>query len=243
MLKDPTLLVWDTRLEEKDRSKINEINETLDRLAIWRVVQINRAGHFDRSKLAWKVGVYQQVLLHRIVSLADGAAVAWNSRTTLSAFLCTRALVETIALLYHLRQAVDKFLTDELVGDLNAVAEHGLYSSRNPEWVSEFPNLKAKSVLTFIDKLDKYLPGVRGHYDRLSERCHPNSLGHNYMFSKLDRSIGSVAFYDEREPAGNAVSIFAGLRLLKLADSIIPQMTEDLVKVADIHHRISPSPM
>jgi hypothetical protein len=31
-------------------------------------------GKFQRSKIAWKVASYQDVLLHRIVALMDGAA-------------------------------------------------------------------------------------------------------------------------------------------------------------------------
>jgi hypothetical protein len=46
------------------------------------------------------------------------------------------------------------------------------------------------SVLTYIDKFDKRAKGFRGYYDMLSERCHPNSLGHNFMFSTLDRTNG-----------------------------------------------------
>jgi hypothetical protein len=48
-------------------------------------------GKFRRSKIAWKVASYQHVLLHRIVALMDGAAVAWNSRSTLSCMLSARA--------------------------------------------------------------------------------------------------------------------------------------------------------
>src|SRR5262249_10573672 len=56
-------------------------------------------------------------------------------------------------------------------------------------WLEENPD-----VVTYIDKLDRKLEGFRGQYDRLSERCHPNSLGHNLMFSKLDRSDGTVEY-------------------------------------------------
>jgi hypothetical protein len=67
------------------------------------------------------------------------------------------------------------------------------------------------NVLTYIDRFNNRAEGFRGHYDMLSERCHPNSLGHNFMFSKLDRTDGSVRFFDEREPerngSGNSVSL------------------------------------
>ena len=52
----------------------------------------------------------------------------------------------------------------------------------------------------------------------LSERCHPNSLGHNFMFATLDRSDGSVRFCDEREPRRNAEMIMAAFAPLPLVE-------------------------
>ena len=74
------------------------------------------------------------------------------------------------------------------------------FASPDPRWFKENPETKAGTVLDYIDVFDKRFKGFRGHYDRLSERCHPNWLGHNFMFSKLDTSDGTVRFYDEREP-------------------------------------------
>jgi hypothetical protein len=82
--------------------------------------------------------------------------------------------------------------------------------------------------------------GFRGHYDMLSERCHPNSLGHNFMFSKLDRSDGTVRFYDEREPARNGQMILGALVPLPLAESISARLDELIDKVSDLHHRVAP---
>ena len=96
------------------------------------------------------------------------------------------------------------------------------------------------SVLTYIDKFDKRVEGFRGHYDMLSERCHPNSLGHNFMFSKLDRTDGTVRFCDEREPARNGQMILAALAPLPLAESISARLDELIEKVSDLHHRVAP---
>jgi hypothetical protein len=98
----------------------------------------------------------------------------------------------------------------------------------------------AVSVLTDIHKFDKRAEGFRGHYDMLSERCHPNSLGHNFMFSKLDRSDGTVRFYDEREPARNGQMILGALVPLPLAESISARLDELIDKVSDLHHRVAP---
>jgi hypothetical protein len=46
-----------------------------------RAVEINVSGKFLRSKIAWKLATYQHVLLHRLVALMDGAAVACHKAT------------------------------------------------------------------------------------------------------------------------------------------------------------------
>jgi hypothetical protein len=96
------------------------------------------------------------------------------------------------------------------------------------------------NVLTYIDKFDKRAPGFRGHYDILSERCHPNSAGHNFMFSKLDRSDGSVTFFEERNPERNAQMILAAVAALPLAETFMARLDDLILKVSDFHHRVAP---
>lgn len=74
----------------------------------------------------------------------------------------------------------------------------------------------------------------------LSERCHPNSLGHNFMFSTLDRTDGTVRFCDEREPERNGQMILAALAPLPLVGSIMTRLDELIEKVSDLHHRVAP---
>src|SRR5258708_2753859 len=98
-LREPHRLAWDDRLTEADKALVEELNASLDRLDAGRAIEINVAGPFARSKIAWKLATYQYALMHRIVALMDGAAVAWNNRCTLSAILSARAFMETIAVM------------------------------------------------------------------------------------------------------------------------------------------------
>jgi hypothetical protein len=103
--------------------------------------------------------------------------------------------METFAVMAVFADRVaDSFAAKDLVA-LDALAQQGTFASRDPEWVKEAPDTKAINVQTYIDRFDKQAEGFRGHYDTLSERCHPNSLGHNFMFSKLDRTDASVRFF------------------------------------------------
>jgi hypothetical protein len=124
----------------------------------------------------------------------DGAAIAWNNRCTLSAMLSARALMETLAVMAELERKVRRLLKEKNLCGLDALAQTGIFASRDKDWIKKFPENEAKNVLAYIDKFDKLLEGFRRHYDELSERCHPNAMGHNFMFSKLDLTDGTVRY-------------------------------------------------
>jgi hypothetical protein len=239
-LKEPTYFIWDDRLTEADEKLVGDLNTSLDRLSGLRAVEINVSGKFARSKIAWKLATYQHVLLHRLIALADGAAVAWNSRCTLSAMLSARALMETFAVMAEFERRVTRLLKEEDFGGLDALAQNGIFASRDEELIKDNPETKAISVLTYVDKFDKIAEGFRGHYNMLSERCHPNALGHNFTFSKLDRTDGTVRFCDEREPGRNGKMILAALAPLPLVESVSARLDELIEKVSELHHRIAP---
>ena len=170
----------------------------------------------------------------------DGAAVAWNNRCTLSAMLSARAVMETLVVMAEFERQVSRLLKEENLGGLDALAQNSIFASRDQEWIKDYPETQAVSVLTYIDKFDKRVGGFRGHYDMLSERCHPNSPGHNFMFSKLDRTDGTVRFCDEREPARNGKMILAALAPLSLVKSISVRLDGLIKKVSDLQHRVAP---
>jgi hypothetical protein len=239
-LKEPTHLAWDSRLPEYDMNLIGDLNASLDRLSGMRAVEINVSGKFLRSKIAWKLANYQHALLHRLVALMDGVAVAWNNRCALSAMLSARALMETFAVIAEFEQQVERLLKAQDLDGLDSIAQNGNFASRDPKWTKENPGTQALNVLTYVDKFNNRVAGFRGHYDMLSERCHPNSLGHNFMFSKLDTRDGTVRFYDEREPQRNGKMILAALAPLPLAESILARLDELIEKVSDLHHSVAP---
>ena len=104
-LKKPRHLVWDDRLPETDKQTIESLNQCLDRLNGLRAVEINVAGDFARSKIAWKLATWQHALQHRVVALMDGIAVTWNNRCTLSVMLSARAFMETVAVLFDMEDS------------------------------------------------------------------------------------------------------------------------------------------
>jgi len=240
VLKDPMRITWDDRLAEASRDSLREANAALMRLSDSRAIEINISGPLLRSKLAWKAFVYRHGLQHRVVGLADAVALCWNGRNTLGAFLGARAQIETISLLHALQLQLMKTLENSDLGALNQFLDNATFATRDPALVAEYPELQAKGILSAIDRFDKELTGVRGHYDRLSERCHPNALGHVGMFSRLDHSSGTVSFRQERDAQANAQSMLAGYLLIQIAEIKLSSIDELVIQISDLHSRLHP---
>jgi hypothetical protein len=168
----------DENIDEGATTDIHAFNTVLARLRDRRLTEIAISGPFLRSKLAWKIATYQQPVLYRIVMLASGCAANWNQRNLLCAYLAARALVETIAVFWMLEVDLQNLIKKEDLGGIDALITNRTISTRDLELVEAHPTTKAINVLTIIDRIEKReLPGIRPHYDSLSERCHPNSFG------------------------------------------------------------------
>ncbi|NNH41307.1 hypothetical protein HLI03_06270 [Rhizobium laguerreae] len=227
-------------MAESDKEPLSDANAALLRMSDSRAIEINISGPLLKSKLAWKAFVYRHGLHHRIVGLADAIALCLNGRNTLGAFLGARAQIETTSLVHVLQlQLIKAFETSDL-GKLNQFLDNATFSTRDPVLVAEYPEIQAKSILSAIDRFDKELTGIRGHYDRLSERCHPNALGQVSMFSRLDRSSGAVSFYEEKDVQANAQSILAGYMLVRIAEIKLSTNDELVIQISELQNRLDP---
>lgn len=242
-LKAPTELQWDDRLPAKEREAFATWNACIARLNEERAVEINISGPFLKSKIAWKLATYQHALLHRVVALADGVAVNWNGRSVLGAMLCARALMETIAVLSFVERSAAALYEREDLGGLDGLSQNGTFATRDEALLKEFPESKATNILTYVKRFDeKVLPGFGEHYDRLSERCHPNASGHYFMFAKLDRDEGRTSYSDDAAPQRHAGLILAALAVIPLVESMNARMNALVMKIADLQHRLAPVP-
>ncbi|CDZ60343.1 Hypothetical protein NGAL_HAMBI2605_09610 [Neorhizobium galegae bv. orientalis] len=240
MLKDPTPLIWDDRLNEADKIVVLEVNEALERLGYSRAIEINPTGPFGKSKLAWKLARYSQALQHRVVGLADAVAICWNGKNVLGSFLAARAIIETAAVVHMLTVTTRNLLTAGDLNTLNDFLDNATFATRDEILIASNPSVKARGILSAIDRLDRALPGVRGHYDRMSERCHPNASGHTWMFSRLDTAAGTTTFHDEVNIGSNSASIVAGYLLCGIAEKDFEAITELTSELAELQSRLHP---
>jgi hypothetical protein len=216
-------------LSPNDVESVKAINAGLSRLRERRVQRIERAGRLLKSKLAWKVEVYRQVMLYRIVALVESVALNWNGDNLLGTYLPARALIETSAVLLEFEHDLEQHLAAEDISAIDALLTKVIFATRHKDWTEQYPPSKAVNVLTVIDRMDKRLAeGIRGHYDRMSETCHPNYLGHHQMFSSLDTNTGTTTFSDEKDLGRHRDVVIGALLLMLLDEGCINRLDSDI---------------
>lgn len=227
--------------DDKRANDFRELDAAIEQLAARRLARLEIEGPFLQSKLAWKIASYQQAILYRTVALARGARVAWNTRNALSSYLLVRALVETIAVFDDFESVLIAAFVREDIGEMDELVMNRMFATRDDEMVRNHPELLAVTVLKFIDKMGKrYDLPIRDNYDRLSERCHPNSAGHHQMFAVTNRTNGTVVFTEAKNLQADLDIIRAPLFLLHLFERGMDKVDETIPAVAALHHRIRP---
>jgi hypothetical protein len=169
------------------------VNEDLYTLEYLRNSTVAYRGSPNGSRIPWQIELYSECALHRIVVIARGCVEAWTSSNLISAFLCGRALIETVALLWDFSEQLDRLVT---AGDITAVPlliDRRMFDSKT--FNDDTRSSQAVSVLTIISKFEKRVPGVRRCYDEMSEFCHPNYFGVYGAFSQLNLEtlIGTIS--------------------------------------------------
>lgn len=134
------------------------------------------------SKIPFKATSLCEVLIHRIAELASIAVDLYEKDKLVSAFVITRAVIETVAMIYWLHEKVAEFLVSKDIQELDEFLTRAMLGSRDGT-----TNLESYNVLTAVDRADKEFPGFRKSYDHLCEFIHPNWCGALGSYGKIDR--------------------------------------------------------
>lgn len=237
----PHLFIIDPSQNASDASDLQQFNETLARLGAKRRSEIAITGPLMKSKLAWQLAIFQQSCLYRVVMLANGCALNWNSGNLLCSYLTARALIETCAIFLTLEKDLENYIMKEDLKSINTILMNLIFSTRDEEIINDNQKVKALNILTYIDKLDRnFINGIRKHYNYMSERCHPNINGQLYLFGFIDKNTNITHFSDLLEPQKHLNYILAGAKLLPLVETAMAHIDDMILRLAEIHHRIPP---
>jgi hypothetical protein len=141
------------------------------------------AGSFTlKSKLPYKAASFREVLFHRLSDLAEVTYDLFEIGRLLPAFVLSRAVVETTALLFGLYVKTSEFLEKPDEDSFDEFLMKGMMGSKDGTTTySSYNALKA------IDRLDKGFPGLRDMYNTLCEFTHPNWSGVMGAYSDIER--------------------------------------------------------
>jgi hypothetical protein len=98
----------------------------------------------------------------------------------------------------------------------------------------------AKSILTILEHSDKIIPGIFDHYKFLSERCHPNGLGHYQLFGVRDRKTNIMAYSDYNQSEMHLDCVLAGAMLIDFAEPCMDRLDAAIIRVSDLHNSVAP---
>ena len=154
-----------------------------------------------------------------------------------AAALCARAVVETVAQLFYVKNGVSVALKARELSHIDRIVEQGTFATRLDDHLKESPELKAQRITTWLDKLERELPGVRRYYNYLSDVVHPSYVGTFQLFASLDRATGTVSFAESKKRDKNTLeAISRPLMLIVLAKECFEQFDGFIEQVADLKH-------
>lgn len=148
-----------------------------------------------------KARVAQYVLLCRMIDLTESTIEMYRNGRKNSAFILTRAIFETTALLFLIYERLERVVENKKLGDIDLFLSRivaGGKSDGTPEWAPGLP-AKAINIGKAIERLDKRFKwkgrGLASEYGFLCDFTHPNCLGGIISYAKWEKKNDSLVFW------------------------------------------------
>jgi hypothetical protein len=151
------------------------------------------------------------------------------------------APVKTIATTHYVEVNLARYVEKKDFKAMSLLVDGQAYATRNEEWLKDEAGLKAVNVLKAIDKLDGLIPGIRRHYDFLSEWCHPNYLGQRFLFATIDPNKRIVAFSESKNRNKQMLdAILAAAMMIEYFEKLLVKLDEVTPTIAELHDAAHP---
>jgi hypothetical protein len=167
------------------QSLLDEAKQKIDILSVSLPKEVKPI----EQKTAYNAICYREGLIYRTEELARGAYNAFLQRDVVNAITLTRALIETIAAIWYFMKLIEKpilNLTEVHEKILRLLVNHKTNpTQRNPI-----------NIISFLDAVEKEVPGIKKTYDNMSEYAHPNWSGTMLIYSKINKE-NFVTYFSE----------------------------------------------
>jgi hypothetical protein len=211
-------------MQRKDEWRDQPVSALIDEIRTYLdVFEANLPKSIDcyalsqESMIPCKVMRYRESLIWRAAELGRAALQQFEQGKLVAGIILTRALAETSAALWFLRDKVDDAIKANALGDIDTflVRLNAGIRTDPPETKDgkEFP--RPVKVKDFLNAVEKAIPNFKFNYGKLSEFVHPNHHGTVLLYSKYHRETAKIDFGQYmrvKEP-----TTVAGVRNLYLA--------------------------
>jgi hypothetical protein len=143
--------------------------------------------------------VLRECIFKKIEELAESIHEMCSKNRLVSAMSLQRALMETQALFWVFLKKIEEAIKTNKLDDFKNFLTKALSGARSDVATKKFGRPQSNNALTYIDQVNKIIPGYRECYDLLSEFVHPNSAGVRNVYNKLDWNNREIHFGDNRE--------------------------------------------
>lgn len=168
--------------ELNDKARLRMARQQVDAIVRSLPSRVKAAALTRKSKLPFKALSLRELLIHRIADLSQCAMELYEQNRVVPAFVLTRAVMETIALIYWLHKKLSDFRESKNVKNLDQFLMKAMLGSKDGS-----TGLSSHNVLTAVDHVNKKFNGFRKRYDVLCEFAHPNWSGVLGPYGKINR--------------------------------------------------------
>ncbi len=165
---------------------LNEVRQRVQILSENLPTLVDPANISYKAKIPFKVISFREMLIWRAEELSRTAIQMYESEDLASAITLTRAFTETVAAIWYLMKLVEAGYTEEFDSKMQRLLlGHKRKDMDMPE---------AINVLTFLEKAEKEISGIKSTYEMLSEYAHPNWAGTHFLYASNDHEKLTVSF-------------------------------------------------
>jgi hypothetical protein len=179
-----------------DWEEIQTLNAVLEKLQSRKRATLLRQGDLQTSKGAWLGALFEQAILHRILTLVSAAITLWEARNPFGAVLSARSLLESGAVVLQIERQLRSLAASGGPAEIDAYVADRAFSQPG-DWIEQARKARPVDVMKAVDEADRVSPGIRFCYDRLSEIAAPEAIGQHAVFGAIDKSGTSADFRED----------------------------------------------
>lgn len=212
---------------------LEEATQQFKKLRLALVREVDPASISTIATIPYKILLARETLLYRAVDLGEASCMCFKENNIVSGACLSRALQETIAVLFYVNRKSKKAIIDKDLNHLDEYTMKVLLGSKDDKSMPDPVN-----ILTMIDHVDKEIPKFRTIYNKLSEIAHPNWHGTLGIYShpeneKRIMTLGANTRLEDITRGKGVSALNAGLEVLIFVYDEFANFLPQLIQICE----------